>query len=127
MKNNMNEIDEMIKETLSREEAEFYDSLEEQNLVGMLSGLLDTRLRWLIVMVNIVQVAAFGMAVYCIIQFFGENTTDELIKWGAGGFVFLMMTTVLKMFTWMQMDKNVLLREIKRLELQLASLSQKIG
>ena len=40
MKNNMHEIDELIKETLTREEAEFYDSLDEQSLFEMLGGLL---------------------------------------------------------------------------------------
>ena len=33
---------------------------------------------------------------------------------------------MLKIFAWMQMDKNALLREMKRLELQVSSLSGKI-
>lgn len=125
MKNNMHEIDKLIKETLTREEAEFYDSLDEQSLFEMLGGLFQTRHRWFIILANIIQLAALVMAVYCGIQFFGENTTQELIKWGAGGFLFLIMTSMLKIFLWMQMDKNSLLREIKRLELQIAAMAHK--
>lgn len=125
MKNKMHEIDEMIKETLTREEAEFYDSLDEQSLFDMMGGLFRTRHRWFIVLANIIQMAALVLAVYCAVQFFGDNTTQELIKWGAGGFLFLLMTSMLKMFMWMQMDKNSLIREIKRLELQIAALSHK--
>ena len=48
-----------------------------------------------------------------------------MIKWGLGGIVFLIGVSMLKLFAWMQMDKNALLREIKRLEIQVSSLSQK--
>ena len=125
MKNKMEEIDELIKESLSKEEAVFYDSLEEQNLIEMVGGLFRSKNRWLIVLMNIVQVIAFGFFVYCLIEFFGTENTNELIKWGAGGFLFLLMSTFMKLFSWMQMDKNALLREMKRLELQIASLATK--
>ena len=127
MKNNMEEIDNIIKESLTNEEAEFYSSLREQNLLEMVGGLFKTKMRWLMMLMNIVQVIAFGLFVYCLVKFFNTNLTNELIKWGAGGFLFLLMSSVLKMFSWMQMDKNSILRELKRLELQVASLSSKIS
>jgi hypothetical protein len=34
---------------------------------------------------------------------------------------------MLKIFGWMQMDKNAILREMKRLELQVSSLSVKMS
>jgi hypothetical protein len=50
-----------------------------------------------------------------------------MIKWGIGGIVFLLGVSMLKVFAWMQMDKNALLREMKRLELIVSSLSAKIS
>ncbi len=125
MKNKMEEIDELIKESLTKEEAAFYDSLDEQNLLEMVGGLFKAKLRWLIILMNIVQVISFGLFVFCLIKFLGTDNTNELIKWGAGGFVFLLMSSYLKLFSWMQMDKNALLREMKRLELQISSISAK--
>ena len=125
MKNKMEEIDNLIKETLTKEEAEFYDSLDEQNLFEMVGGLFKTKNRWLIILMNIVQVISFVLFVYCAIQFFDVEETNELIKWGAGGFLFLMMSTFIKLFSWMQMDKNAILREMKRLELQISSIANK--
>ena len=125
MKNKMEEIDDLIKETLTKEEAEFYDSLDEQNLFEMVGGLFNTKNRWLIILMNIVQVISFVLFIYCLVQFFDTDETNELIKWGAGGFVFLMMSTFLKLFSWMQIDKNAILREMKRLELQVSSLAGK--
>lgn len=125
MKNRTEEIDQLIKDTLSKEEASFYDSLDEQNLLEMVGGLFNTKIKWLIILMNIIQVITFGLFVYCLINFLTIEDTNELIKWGAGGFVFLLMSSYLKLFSWMQMDKNALLREIKRLELQIASLATK--
>ena len=50
-----------------------------------------------------------------------------MLKWGIGGFVFLFGVSMLKIFAWMQMDKNALLREMKRLEIQISSLSGRIS
>lgn len=125
MKNKMEEIDDLIKETLTKEEAVFYDSLDEQNLLEMVGGLFKTKQRWLIILMNIVQVISFGLFIYCTVQFFDVEETNELIKWGAGGFMFLLMSTFMKLFSWMQMDKYAILREMKRLELQISSIANK--
>ncbi|WP_074409975.1 MULTISPECIES: DUF6768 family protein [Aquimarina] len=127
MENKMKDIDQLIKETLSQEEAKFYDDLDEQNLFEMLGGLFNTKHRWIIVLMNIATVVAFGFLIYCIIQFLNTDNTNELIKWFAGGAICFMVIGMTKLFAWMQMDKNALLREIKRLELQVSSIAGKIS
>ena len=127
MKNDMNDIDTLIKETLTQEEAKFYDDLDEQNLLEMVGGLFKTRNSWVIIMMFIVNLVVFGLFIYCLIQFLNTDETNELIKWSAAGFFCIMITGMLKLFSWMQMDKNAMLREIKRLELQISSLAGKIG
>ena len=126
MKNNMEEIDQLIKESLTKEEAKFYDELDEQSVMEMIGGLFQTRHRWLIILMNIVTILSVIALVYCIVQFAGAEETQELIKWTAAGGICLMMISMLKVFSWLQMDKNAILRELKRLELQVASLSGKV-
>ncbi len=123
MKNEMKDIDRLIKETLTEEEAKFYDELDEQNLLGMIGGIFNTKHRWLIIIMNIVNIIAFGILIYSITQFLKTDDTNELIKWSVAGFICLNFMTMIKLFSWMQMDKNALLREIKRLELQISSLA----
>ncbi len=127
MKNNMEEIDRLIKETLTLEESKFYDELEEQNVFEMMGDLFKTKNSWLIIIMNIIMLISLGFFVYCIVQFFNAEETKEIITWTAAGFISLMMVSMLKLFAWMQMDKNALLRELKRLELQVSSLSTKIS
>jgi len=127
MKNSTEDIDTLIKETLTKEEAKFYDELDEQGILGMIWGLFRGKNSWINILMNIVTVVFFGFFLYCMIQFFNTNDTNELIKWAGGALMFLIGISMLKIFAWMQMDKNALLREIKRLELQVSSLSSKIS
>ena len=127
MKTNMEDIDKLIKETLTQEEAKFYDELEEQNLFQMVTGLFRGKNTWMMVLMNIINLVFFVLFVYCVFQFFGTEVTNELITWGLGAFACLTVVGMLKLFAWMQMDKNALLREIKRLELQVSSLSMKMS
>ncbi len=127
MKTNMEDIDKLIKETLNEEEAKFYDDLEEQNLLQMVFGIFSGKNSWLVIVMSIVQVVFFGFFIYCAIQFFNVDQTNDLIRWGVFGTLSLMASSMLKMFSWMQMDKKAIIREIKRLELQVSSLSGKIA
>jgi len=125
MKTKMEDIDKLIKETLTEEEARFYEDLDEQNLFDMVMGVFKGKNKWMYVYINIIQVLMFVAFVYCVVQFFEVKETNDLIKWGLGSFLAIFATTMLKLFTWMQMDKNAIIREIKRLEIQVSSLAAK--
>jgi hypothetical protein len=126
MKNKMEEIDQLIKDTLSKEEAAFYDSLEEQNLFEMVFGLFKGKNAWFLIVTNIMTFIFLGVFVYCCIQFFNVESVEELLKWGFGSFIGMFGLCMLKIYAWMQMDKNAILREMKRLELQVMSLAGKM-
>lgn len=125
MRKEFEEVDQLIKEALTEEEAKFYDNLDEQNVLQMLGGVFSGKNKWLIILMNIVMVAVFGFLVYSVMQYFNTDVTNEMINWALAIIVCLLMISMLKLFTWMQMDKNSLLRELKRLELQVATLSTK--
>ena len=127
MKNNKEDIDKLIKDTLTQEEAKFYDTLEEQSVLGMIFGLFKGKNKWLLILMNTMTVVFFGFFIYCVVQFFSVDTTKELLKWGLGSIVFMIGVSMLKVFAWMQMDKNALLRELKRLELQVSSLANTLS
>lgn len=127
MKSEKEDIDTLIKETLTEEEAKFYDKLDEQNVLQMVGGLFQGKNKWIMYLMNIMTLIFFSLFVYCLVQFFNTNATNDLIKWGLGSIVFLLGVSMLKIFAWMQMDKNAVIREVKRLELQVSSLSGKIS
>lgn len=127
MKNNLEEIDQLIKETLTEQETKFYDSLEEQNAFQMLWGIFSGKNRWLMILTSIIQAVFFGLFIYCLVEFLHTDETNELIKWGLAGVVCIMASSMLKLYAWMQVERKTIIREIKRIELLLSSMSSKIS
>ena len=127
MRKEFEEVDLLIKEALTKEEAKFYDALDEQNLLQMFGGIFDGKNKWIVVMMNIVNVIVLGLFVYCIVQFFSTEVTNELIKWSVAGVICILILSMLKLYMWMQMDKNSIIRELKRLELQVSVMSSKVS
>lgn len=123
---NHEEIDQLIRQALSEEEAKFYDNLDEQNLPQMVGGLFEGKMKWVTIMAFIIMPVLFAGAVYCIVQFFQSYEMKEMIIWSTGGFFLLMAVGFMKLYHFMQMDKNAILREIKRMELQVAVLNNKL-
>lgn len=124
MKNEEN-IDDLIKQALSEEESEFLERLGEQSLMEEGLGLLQGRRGWISIWIGFVIFVVFIGSIYCLIQFFEVNETKELMIWGGGFFLGIFMVTSLKIWAWMQMDRNAIIREIKRLEVQLTVLHNK--
>lgn len=126
MKNKMEDIDKLIKETLTQEEAKFYDELEEQNFFEMIGGLFRGRNSWFLIFISAMRFVLTAVVIYCIFRFFQTDDTNELIKWGFGGTIFFIGRIYLKTIAFMQLNRNALTREIKRLELQVSSISGKM-
>lgn len=126
MKNNMEDIDKLIKETLTEEETKFYDGLEEQGLFGMIGGLFKGKNSWLTLLMHVLNTLVFGLLIYCIIQTFDVENTNDLILWVGAVLMCYITMSVIKLHVWMYMHKNSIIREMKRLELQVSSLSGKL-
>ncbi|MEQ9426298.1 MAG: DUF6768 family protein [Cyclobacteriaceae bacterium] len=126
MKKNYEEIDELIVEALSQEEAEFYKQLDEPSMVEMVTGLFKGKLKWYVVITSVMTLILTVIGVFCVIRFFDATETKDQIFW-LGAFIFAVIgTLMMKLWNWMQMDKNAILREIKRLELQVAVLAKNL-
>ncbi len=121
MKDQNKEFDEMIKKALSKEEATYYENLHEQSLPEMLAGLYSGKLRWLNILYLVVTLVFTVIMFYSIYQFTNTDDIREMMRWGSAMFGSGIMAAMIKLWNWNQLDKNALLREIKRLELLLAS------
>ena len=126
MKANKEEIDELIHQALSEDEAKFYDQLGEQSIFEMVGGLFQGRLKWITVIMMIVAVIVFVIGVYSLVQFFKVEGLRLMMIWAGAFFLCMMTVALLKLFSWMQIDKNAILRELKRLELQVSMLNKKM-
>lgn len=122
MKKSENEIDDLIHQALNKEEAAYYDQLGEQNLPQMVFGLFKGRNGWLNVVMVIMTLAILGVMIFTITGMLNAEDLGEkmeLMFYSLLGFITIVL---MKIWSWNQIDKNAILREMKRLEYQMALL-----
>lgn len=119
-------IDDLIKETLSQEEAKFYDDLDEPTLLESFGNIFKGKNKWVTVMVMIVTLVLLAFTIYAIMIFLNADSTKEMITWGVAMFASFISIGFIKVYYWMEMNKNIMLREMKRIELQISLLSNKL-
>lgn len=120
------EIDELIKQALSEDEAAFYDQLDEQPIHEMVFDLYKGRMRWLAIGSGVVMIILFGVGIYCAVKFFQATEIREMMHWGFATWFCMVAVMANKAWQWMEMQKNQVLREIKRVELQVGMLAGKM-
>jgi len=119
------EIDNLIKESLNKDEAEFYNSFEEEGFFKMMTSQYRGKMAWMAYLTTAVHLIVVIIAVYCGYQLFTIEGTAEILRYGSVMFIALMFASMIKLWHWMQIDKNSMLREMKRIEFQIALLLEK--
>ena len=66
------------------------------------------------------------LGVYSIWQFSLASEVKVLIGWAMSFGFSMAAVSMLKLWAWMEIEKNCTVREIKRLELQVARLAQRL-
>ena len=122
---NEQEIDRLISESLNKEEAEFYASLEEERLPQKVKSLYSGKFGRMAVLTAIVHTIAVGVAVYCGYKLFTSPDVVEILRYSVVLFIAWSFGIMIKLWQWMQMDKESVMREMKRLEFQVAVLMEK--
>lgn len=98
--------------------------MEEESAFKQAMGLFHGRQKRLALLVVVVMTVWMIIAIYSAVQFFRVEETRDMIMFGLIFFFAAMAVSLMKVWSWMQMDKYTILREIKRLELQIAFLAQ---
>lgn len=121
----MTELDRQIEEALDAEDRVLAKELEELGLFGQFKSLFQGKLAWVsassMIFGTILNIAFF----FAAWKFLSIPDIDSRIFWGAIGWFTAMMVAFMKVWFWMRMESNRVLRELKRVELQLARLQRK--
>lgn len=122
---NNSDFDKKIRRALAEDENKIdYRSAADQGIIEMMMGIYRGKLMWLNVLGSIFQLLFMALAVWSAFRFFDATEIrnqilySTLFLWGVG------VTAMFKMWFWMVMNRNSLIREVKRLELQIAQLRQ---
>ncbi len=124
--NPMNELDRAIRQSLSAEDAELLERVDP-SLRQQVLATFEGQLRWLNVAGWIAGFVLFGVASVMTWRFIYAPTLEEMLRWGAAAALGFAGLALIKVWFWMELQKNAIMREVKRLEVQVASLAAQLA
>jgi hypothetical protein len=123
----MNDLDQAIRQSLSAEDAALLDRLgADQALHRQVLATFEGRQRWFNVAGWIAGVALFGVACVLAWRFVQAEELRDMLRWGAASALAFAGIALIKVWFWLELQKNAIVREVKRLEVQVASLAAKL-
>lgn len=118
----MRDTDRMMDQALDAEERELLRSIgEEPGYVKQALGLFDGRMGWVNVLLMVAQSALFLGGAWAAWSFFAADDTLTALRWGLPAAVALLMSLTIKLALYPAIQTNRVIRELKRMELQIAS------
>lgn len=123
----MNELDRAIRQSLSAEDAELFDRFgADQALHRQVLATFAGRLRWFNAAGWIAGVVLFAVACVFAWRFWSAQDLEVMLRWGAASALACAGVMLVKVWFWLELQKNAIVREVKRLEVQVASLAAQL-
>lgn len=116
----MNDIDQKIQAAL-RGQTGGNALVAEPNLAEEVIVAFRGRYRWLSTLVFAWSFVLFLGAVWAAVRFYGAETVTMQLRWGGLALLLILMVSFIKVWFWLELQSNRVLRELKRLELLLAN------
>ena len=119
-------LDDKISQALAQESQEIDKLVAEENsgLFGMLFATWRGGMRYWVILINVFTLLFTMLFIWCGYQFWISEIATQQIFWGIAFLAVLQVQISLKMWLFMEMNRMSMVREIKRVEIAVARLSQ---
>ncbi|MHC4733075.1 MAG: DUF6768 family protein [Planctomycetota bacterium] len=117
--------DEQIKKIIDSPEE--YNDSKEESYISYARDFFKHSQRWAIILVFAHFFFFLALAIISGILFLISETTKYQIMYAALFVVFILIGYLIKIFGWVWGSRNIISREIKRLELRIAELADSIA
>lgn len=121
----MRDLDTLIDEALDAEERDLLRSIGEPGFFSQTFGIFRGPAAWVNVLLMAVQGLVFIAGVWAAWNFYQAADALTALRWGLPAAVMLLMSLIIKMSLVPTMQTNRVIREMKRLELQIARASSR--
>ncbi|WGM37714.1 DUF6768 family protein [Caulobacter sp. NIBR1757] len=119
----MTPIDEALRRALSPEELRALADLGgEEPIIRQALRAFEDQQVWVRLVGWAGGFGLFAVAAWAGWRFVGAADQRQMLLWGALAAVAMLGLVMIKLWFFMEMQKNTIVREVKRLELQVASL-----
>ncbi|MDX1644241.1 MAG: DUF6768 family protein [Thermoanaerobaculia bacterium] len=124
----MSELDDKIRQALDETGVDLGGfGPEDDSFRALIADAYRGKLRWVSIAMTFWQLVFFVVFVWAGVRFFSAATAADPLFWAT---IFLMTgvgVSMMKILHWMTINRNRLLREIKRLELEVARMRKVVG
>ena len=121
----MNELDNRIQAALEAA-TDLPGPIPEPTFAEEILETFHGKHRWLMI-TSWIKMGVVGLLAWlCVYQFFQQDTMMALIAYSSATIICLVSAGCILLFLWVQMNHNTTVREIKRLELQIAMLLKQL-
>ena len=123
----MNDIDDKILAAMRAETEESLEEFQQElGLFGLIGESFKGALGWVVILAILLMVVFAGVVIYCGIEFYHASDIALKLNWFAGGLVAFIIFAILRLWFFMELNRHSIKREIKRVELQVSLISNKI-
>ena len=116
----MSKIDELISGALTEEDRALLARHGEPGYFSQAFGIFRGPMAKVMWLVNVAAGVAFVAGAYAVWQSWGASDALVAVKWGVVSLLLLQITVLCKTFMGNHLEANRMLRELKRVELQVA-------
>lgn len=102
------------------------DASNEPSIAKQVSSLFEGRWRFFNAMTVGFMLALFVATLFCAAKFLDADSVPQMLRWGAAGFLAWFGVAYLKLWTWLELERHAVTREVKRLEVQVAHLAAEV-
>ncbi len=118
----MGSIDQTLDEALRAEERELLQRIgEEPGYFSQLGSVFGGRIGWVSGVLMAAQTGLFIAGAWAAWNFFQAGDALTALQWGLPAAVLVLMSLIIKLSLWPVLHTNRVLRELKRLEVIIAS------
>jgi hypothetical protein len=123
----MSDIDEKILDALNNEDREAINTYgEELGLFGLVGESFRGKFKAVVIIVFVLVLIFAVILVYSSFKFFSVEDLGLKLNWLAIGLAALFVIGLLRLWYFMELNRLSVIREVKRLELQVSLLSKKL-
>jgi hypothetical protein len=120
----MTHIDDAIRRALSPADLAAYEALaREPSPIAEAFGMFQNQRRGYVFMVALAGAALVALGAYAAWRLMKAAETREMFGWSLLATFAMLALLLIKLWFWLEMQRNSVVREVKRLELQVAALA----
>jgi uncharacterized membrane protein YciS (DUF1049 family) len=122
----MNEIDRTNRGAMTMNHSEPSMPAGEPSLFRQVMEMFQGSLGWVSFLVLVGTLAFAVFTVVTVVYFFRAESEREMLAWAGGFALGLIAISFGRLWFWLLLHRNAIMREIKRVEWQLAQLSSQL-